>query len=63
MNLGVETQTDVDGFLTEPLFAGRGANPEESSEENPQQAVRSGQPPEEEGVHRRTGEQVHVLTE
>lgn len=42
---------------------GWGKNPEESSEKNPQQAVGSGQPAEEEGVHRRTGEQVGVLTE
>lgn len=44
--------------LNRTLFTGRGANSEEGPEEDPQQAVGSGQPAAEEGVHRRAGEQV-----
>lgn len=43
-------------------FAGRGKDPEESPQKDSQQAVGSGQPAQEEGVHRRAGEQVHKVT-
>ena len=44
---------------TPPLcVTGRGEDLEEGQEEDPQQAVCSGEPQEEEGVRRRTGKQV-----
>lgn len=44
--------------LTHSGPTGRGEGPQEGPEENPEQAVGPGQSAAEEGVHRRTGEQV-----